>query len=395
MSAAALADPAAQVRAAAAAVQASWLSPRAVAYRRLAELGETGGTAVTVQVMVFGNAGPDSATGEAGTGYLWDEALRAGLTVRNYGLFCDLSRYDNAKANSGYLPVSKTPFASKLQQTVPTSKSLMDKTDLYFRCFDQENADFYLFKEWEREFDQYVTDRNLPNLSLVRFAHDHFGSFKTALYGVNTPALQFSDNDYAIGLLAQKVANSRYRDSTLIFVIEDDAQDGPDHVDAHRSSAFVIGPYVKQGAVVSERYTTVNMIRTMEALMGAAPSSLQSAAAAPMSEVFDLNQSAWTYTAIVPDILRSSELPLPAATAENSLPRTPRVLAYANDKRTTRYWQKKLGDMDYEEEDKLDTPRFNRELWRGMMGKLPYPTMRSGKDLRKNREALLAPYRNR
>jgi hypothetical protein len=199
-----------------------------------------------------------------------------------------------------------------------------------------------------------------------------------------------ADNDYAVGQLVQKIASSPYRDNTLIFVIEDDAQDGPDHVDAHRSIAYVVGPYVKQGAVVSERYTTVSMVRTIEALLGLAPSSLYSAVTSPMTEVFDLNQPAWTYTALVPDLLRTSQLPLPRATAENSLPRTEKVLAFAQDRHPASYWQKRLGDMDYDEEDKLDTQRFNRELWKGMMGNKPYPESRSGLDLRENRAALLA-----
>ncbi|PYS46565.1 MAG: hypothetical protein DMG13_29695 [Acidobacteria bacterium] len=171
--------------------------------------------------------------------------LAAGLTLRNYGVFCDLSRYDNPRTR-GYIPISRTPFEEKVQQAVPTKKALLNDTDLYFRSFDQNNADFFLFQEWQRESDQFVANQNLPSLSLVRFAHDHFGSFGTALYGINTPGLQMADNDYAVGLLAQKIANSPYKDNTLIFVIEDDAQNGPDHIDAHRSIAYVIGPYVKQ-----------------------------------------------------------------------------------------------------------------------------------------------------
>jgi hypothetical protein len=160
-------------------------------------------------------------------------------------------------------------------------------------------------------------------------------------------------------------------------------------VDAHRSIAFVAGPYVKQRAVVSERYTTVSMVRTIEAILGLEPSSLQAAAAAPMSEVFELNQAAWSFNAMVPDLLRTSELPLPAATAENSLPRTPVVLAWARDKHDAAYWHKRLGDQDYDEEDKLDTPRFNKEIWKGMMGKRPYPNVRGGADLREGRIELL------
>jgi DNA-binding beta-propeller fold protein YncE len=337
-------------------------------------------------------AAPDSASGEAGAGYIWDEVLRAGLTLRNYGFYCDLGRYENSTKNPSYVPISKTPFADKVQQAFPTKKSLAPNTDLYFRSFDQNYADFFLYKEWEREFDQFAGNGNLPSLTLLRLAHDHFGSFGTALYGLNTPAMQIADNDYAIGMVAEKVANSRYKDDTLIFIIEDDAQDGPDHVDAHRSIAYVIGPYVKQGGVVSERYTTVSMVRTIEELLGVSPSSLQAAATAPMREVFDLNQTSWTYRPVVPDLLRTSQLPLPPSAAANSLPRSERVLAYAHDRHDGAYWQKKIGDMDYDEEDKLDTPRFNRELWKGLMGNKPYPRERSGKNLRENRQALLALY---
>ena len=246
----------------------------------------------------------------------------------------------------------------------------------------------YNYREWAREFDQFVANGNLPNLSLVRFPHDHFGNFSTASYGLNTPALQISDNDYAVGLLVQKVASSPYAKNTLIFVIEDDAQDGPDHIDAHRSIAYVVGPYVKQGAVVSQRYTTVNMVRTMEVILGLSPSSINSAGAAPMTEVFDPLQNTWAYQARIPSLLTGTGVP---TTTGEVVPEGKRPAKFYN-RRSAAYWQKKLGGEDYDEEDKLDTPRFNRELWKGIMGKVPYPKQRSGQDLRQNRQALLARY---
>lgn len=328
-------------------------------------------------------AAPDSAAGDPGSGYIWDEALRAGLTVRNYGFYCDLNYYEKGQPN--YLPPSHTPFADAKIQAIPTTRSLQSITDRYYRGFDMSAPDFYQFKEWEREFDAFVQNRNLPNLSLVRFAHDHFGNFGNAEAGINTPGIQMADNDYAVGLLVEKVARSPYAANTLIFVVEDDAQDGPDHMDAHRSIAFVVGPYVKQKAVVSKRYTTVSMIRTMEAILGLEPSSLYAAASEPTTEVFDLNQSSWSYRAIVPEILRTSTLPLPARTAENSLPLTPAVIASAKPRRDAKWWQKRLGEMDFEVEDKLDTGKFNRELWKGMMGNAPYPVVRTGLDLSQTR----------
>ena len=330
-------------------------------------------------------AAPDSASGDVGSGYLWDEALRAGKTIRNYGFFLDLARYN--KDNPGYMPPSKSPFADKAVQA-SASKGVLEKvTDPYFRGFDQKWPDFYRFKEWEREFDGFVRDGNMPNLTLLRLAHDHFGDFGTAADGINTPALEIADNDYSLGLVLEKLSKSPYAADTLVFIIEDDAQDGPDHVDAHRSLGFVLGPYVKQGAVVSQEYNTVSMVRTMEAILGLEPSSLFAAASGPMTEVFDLNQSVWTYTPIVPDILRNSTLPLPARTAQNSLPQTPAVLAWAKDRHDAKWWQKKSGDMDFEEEDKLDSGRFNRILWNGMMGARPYPTVRWGAALRSKENA--------
>ena len=111
-----------------------------------------------------------------------------------------------------------------------------------------------------------------------------------------------------------------YADSTLIFVVEDDAQDGPDHVDAHRSTAFVIGPYVKQGAVVPQRYTTVNMLRTIEDILGITPMSINDAHQRPMTAVFDLKQKDWSYTAVPSALLAETKLPL-ATPAAHARPR--------------------------------------------------------------------------
>lgn len=323
-------------------------------------------------------AAPDSSEGEAGAGYLWDAALRAGLTIRNYGFFVN-----------NLNKVTPTPYQDGVPQAVATKQALMPHTDVYFRGYDQNNADFWLFKEWEREFDQYEKDGNLPNLSFVRLPHDHFGNYATAISGVNTPETQMADNDYAVGLLIEKVSKSRFKNDTLIFVIEDDAQNGPDHVDAHRSIAFVAGPYVKQGALVSERYTTVSMVRTIKDVLGLEAEGVTDGLTQPMAEVFDRKQRDWSYKAIVPEILRTTELPLPERTATNSLPLTKRVLAYAKPKRDAGYWQAAMQGQDFSREDNLDEPRFNRSLWSGLKGAVPYPTVRHGRDLKQGRQALI------
>ncbi len=330
-------------------------------------------------------AAPDSSAGEAGTGYLWDGALRANLTIRNYGFFVEGGR-----------PLVRNPFKERIVQSFATKPALRNNTDPYFRGYDQSNSDFWLFKEWEREFDSYVANGNLPNLQFVRLPHDHFGNFTTAIDGVNTVETQMADNDYAIGLLVEKVARSPYKNNTLIFIIEDDAQGGPDHVDAHRSLGYVVGPYVKQGPVVSKFYTTVSMVRTIEDVLGIAPLNLNDGLTEPMTDVFDLNQSEWNYTAIVPEVLRTTQLPLPARTAQNSLPANEHVLAYAKPRRTPAYWEERMHGMDFSVEDKLDTERFNQVLWSGLMGEdVPYPTIRHNRDLRENRQQLLGGWRKK
>lgn len=328
-------------------------------------------------------AAPDTAK-EAGAGYLWDGALRAGLTIRNYGFFVG----NLASSNTMTEEQLAHPYTNNVVQVGALKQALAPHTDVYFRGYDMNNADFYLFKEWEREFDQYAAKGGLPNLSFVRFPHDHFGNYATAKFGVNTVETQMADNDYALGLLVQKVANSRFRDNTLIFVVEDDAQNGPDHMDAHRSIAYVIGPYVKQGALVSEHYTTVSMVRTIEDILGIKPLGLTDGLALPMAELFEKKKRPWGYTALVPEVLRTTGLPLPERTAVNSLPLTGKAMAYAKPKRNAEYWAAVMSGQDFSVEDNLDEPRFNRALWQGLKD-APYPSERHGRDLTEERAKLL------
>ena len=341
----------------------------------------------------------DGINGEEGAGYLWDAALRAHLSVRNYGFFIDLTRYSLPPANPAFIPpTANDPLhGSALGSTVvsfPTKAALQNITDRFFRGYDQKFPDFWRFKEWEREFDQFVAHRNLPALEFYRIVHDHFGSFGTAVDGVNTFAKQMADNDYALGLLVDKVAHSPYRNNTLIFVVEDDAQDGPDHVDAHRSIAYVIGPFVKQGKVVSERYTTVNMLSTIVGILGLKPLGINDATAEAMGDVFEFEKEPWTFNAIVPDVLRSTSLPLPPASAMNSLPSSRQFLAFAEPNLdNAAYLAQATEGMDFTSEDRVNAVLFNRILWQVMKSRAPYPTQRDQRDLRMNRRQLLEQYK--
>ena len=338
---------------------------------------------------------PDSPDGEAGAGYLWNSALRAGRTVRNYGFFIDLGPY-GAPPEIGGIPLLRHPAESKTPVSFATKKELQPITDPYFRSFDNKFPDLYRVDEWAREFAQFEARGDLPNLSFVRVMHDHTGNFGTAIDGVNTPELQTADNDYAVGRVVETVAKSpRYRDNTLIFVIEDDAQDGPDHVDAHRSVAFVAGPYVKQGAVISTQYTTVSMIATIVEILGIEHLGTYDALDRPMTDVFSRTAAKWDFTAIVPEILRTTQLPLPPKTARNSLKPDALFALSAKPRHDAAYWQAKTVGFDFSRADRLDVPAYNAILWHGLAGDTAaYPAARSGLDLRKHRNTLLKRWRS-
>ena len=279
-------------------------------------------------------------------------------------------------------PETLNPAAVPLQVAYSANVALTPLTDPYFRGFDQSFPDYYRFQEWNREFSGSGSTESFPALTLLRLAHDHTGNFSTALLGINTPELQIADNDYAVGLVAQAVAHSQYKDNTLIFVIEDDAQDGADHVDAHRSTAFVIGPYVKQHAVVSHAYNTVNLVRTIEDVLGIGHLNLNDAVAAPMADVFDIHQKQWNYTAEPSQLLYNTQLPLP-----------PRPLSARLDLHPTHdaaYWAAATKGLDFSVEDNINGRDYNRILWQGLMGDKPFPDAPSGLNLRMHRVELLS-----
>ena len=327
----------------------------------------------------FNVAAPDGPEDAVGAGYLWDSALRAKLVVRNYGFFTTGVSSDS--------PLERDPAAENVTVAVASNASLQGLTDPYFRGFDQRMPDYWRVKEWEREFDGFVKNGNLPNLELIRLAHDHFGTFAASLDGVNTIETQMADNDYSLGLIVEKVAHSKYAADTLIFVIEDDAQAGPDHVDAHRSPAFVVGPYVKQGALISQCYNTVSVLRTIEEILGIKPLGLNDALQAPMAAVFSPTQKSWTYTTRIPQSLRSTKLPLPPATDANTIPNSSGAeFKPAHD---AAYWEEQTKGFDFSAEDRIDSEQFNLVIWKGLMGNKPYPVERSGSDLRAHRRELL------
>jgi DNA-binding beta-propeller fold protein YncE len=320
--------------------------------------------------------GPD---GEEGLGYIWDAAIRAHLSVRNYGFFLDLGRGFQIDVNITDPCASNPP----VQVAFPAHPSLVSRTDFCFRGYDNSFPDFFRYKEWAREFQQQVKSHSFPALSLVRFSHDHFGSFGTAIYGVNTPELQAADNDYAVGLLVDQIAHSPYANSTLVFVVEDDPQDGADHISANRSIAFIAGPYLKHGAVVSTHYATPSILRTIEDILGLENLGVHDAGLPPMADAFDVSQSQWTFHATPAPVLFNTTLPIDA-------PATLNLASIPKPTHDAAWWEERTKGFDFSKEDRVDPELFNRVIWRGLMGDdKPYPTNRSGSDLRQNREHLL------
>jgi YVTN family beta-propeller protein len=190
-------------------------------------------------------------------GFIWDYCQRAGLTYRSYGEF---GEYDNAHI-----------------------KSLKGHMSPHSPGFDMDIKDQVRADAWIHDFDSLVTINAVPQLSTIRISNDHTSGQRKGAY---TPMAAVADNDLAIGRMIQHLSESPIWKESVVFILEDDAQNGPDHVDAHRSPAFVIGPYVKRNAVVHSMYSTSGVLRTIELILGLPPMSQYDAAALPMYECF-------------------------------------------------------------------------------------------------------------
>jgi YVTN family beta-propeller protein len=302
-------------------------------------------------------------------GYIFNAVLNAGGTVRNYGWLANTPGSIGTKAN----PISD-PFAAHVVQTTTANQLLFENQlyDPYFRAYDQSYPDVWRFNEWNREFQQFVANGNLPSLEMIRgLSHDHTGNFAQALGGVNTPELQQSDNDYAVGLLVQTVANSPYAKDTLIIIIEDDCQDGADHVDSHRATTYFVGPYVKQHAVVSTRYSQPSVLRTIEDIFGTNHVNLNTFYARPMADVFDIKSSGkWTFTAIASTLLKPL---LTTPIAMGGLGFDPAKVQFAGGRtlkptHDAQYWAARTRGFDFSGEDRVPTELYNKILWVGLKG---------------------------
>ena len=213
----------------------------------------------------FGGFGNDETAGfpsdDPTRSFLWDRLAEKGISYRNYGFFRD----------------------DVNEPLTPSIPGLQGKTDLAYSGYDLSLPDVERLKEWLREFGEFEKQGAMPTVQFVYLPRDHTVGTATGAY---SPKAMVADNDLALGQLVAAVSHSRFWKNTAIFVIEDDAQDGPDHVDGHRTVALAISPYTQTGTVDSTRYSTVSMLRTMELIVGVEPLTQFDALARPMRKAF-------------------------------------------------------------------------------------------------------------
>lgn len=208
-------------------------------------------------------------------GYIWDMAKRAGVSVRSYGEF-----------------VHRDASIGKNVATVPGLQGLIHPE---YPPYDLNIADNARVDVWLKEFRAFERTGGLPRLNILRLGNDHTAGTRPGSW---TPRAMVAENDVALGRVVEAVSHSRFWKESAIFVLEDDAQNGPDHVDAHRAPALVISPYAKRRAVDSTLYTTSGMLRTMELILGLEPMSQYDAAATPMYNAFQPAPVFSPYTAL-------------------------------------------------------------------------------------------------
>jgi DNA-binding beta-propeller fold protein YncE len=331
----------------------------------------SGGTA-----NILAGDGDHAATdGPAGyqKGYIFNAVLNAGGTIRNYGWMANTPGSIGTIAN----PITD-PFKAGVVQTTAANQLIYENGyyDPYFRAYDQAYPDYWRFNEWNREFQQFVANGKLPTLEMIRgLSHDHTGSFTSALGGVNTPELQQADNDYSVGRLVEAVAHSPYASNTLIIIIEDDSQDGADHVDSHRATTYFVGPYVKGHTVVSTRYSQTSVLRTIEDILGTKHLNLNTYYTRPMADVFDITSSGkWTFHAVASTLLKQTTLGLEGDGKDDEVEfaQGPNLKPTHNAK----YWAAKTRGFDFSAEDRVPADLYNKILWEGLKG-TPAPVPQS------------------
>jgi YVTN family beta-propeller protein len=261
-------------------------------------------------------------------GYLWDAAARKDLSIRNYGEFVGLAPESPASSFAGL-------FEGK-------TETLRGRTCPFYPGWDTGVLDVARVDLWLKEFRQQVATGTVPNLSILRLGNDHTEGTRL---GARTPRAMVADNDLALGRLVEAISASPVWRASAIFVVEDDAQNGPDHVDAHRTIGLVVSPFTRRGgAVDSTLYSTTSMLRTIELILGLPPLSQHDASATPMTAAF----------AGTPDPHPFRHRPVPVDLYEMNLPGAP--------------MQAESGTWDFSREDATPEVPLNEAIWKSVKG---------------------------
>jgi hypothetical protein len=259
-------------------------------------------------------------------GFIWDHAAQAGKSYRTYGEFAD-----NYK---------------------PNIKSLQGHFCQSYTSWDENVRDTTRFGQWKHDFDSLLNIGQVPQLNTLRFINDHTEGVRR---NRPTPFAHVADNDLAVGMFVDYLSKSKIWESSVVFILEDDAQNGPDHVDAHRSTAYVAGGLVKNGFIDHTHYSTSSMLRTMELILGMSPMSQYDASAEPMWRCFQDSMVHPAFDA-VPALVDLSEKNV------------------RDNRRSTSYLMDQSEGLDLSKEDRANEQLMNEVLWKYVKGeksKLP------------------------
>jgi len=272
-------------------------------------------------------------------GHLWDLAARKGLTYRSYGEYA-------TRASDGTTMDASPGVGGLLGHVSPRFKRPG------MRDTDNVKVFFEELDEFEKNFDAKDSNKRLPNFVVMSLPEDHTAGTRP---GGWTPRAMVANGDYAVGQLVERITKSPYWPATAVFIIEDDAQNGPDHVDARRTTGMVVSPYTKRKFVDSTLYTTSAMLRTMELLLGLPPMTQYDAAALPMYNSFNTTANLAPFTAVAPKI-------------------------DVNEKNTQLAWGARDSmRMNLDEVDQAPMFALNEILWKSVKGaesKMPLPVHR-------------------
>ncbi|MBK5294740.1 MAG: hypothetical protein JJE04_24065, partial [Acidobacteriia bacterium] len=275
------------------------------------------------------------ATALPPAGYLWSQVLSKGLSMRNYGYFA--TNRKEALADGTQIQEVRDP-------------ALRNVTNMKFRAFDLDYPDLERAKVFLQDLAGFEKSGNMPRFLILRLGNDHTSG--TAA-GKITPLSAMADNDYALGMIVEACTRSKFWPKMAIFVLEDDAQNGPDHVDSHRSPAYVLSPYSRTRSIDSTMYNTTSMLRTMELILGLRPMTHFDAGSTVMFQAFSGQPDSTPYVAEKPRISLEERNPQQAAGAARS------------------------AAMDFSEADRIDDNALNEILWRALRGNEPPPPVRS------------------